>query len=52
MLQERLQRRAGESLREIHSRLPSEELTEEIQQEIIDAVQAYRAKRVAARRPQ
>ena len=52
MLQERLQRRAGESLREIHSRLPSEELTEDIQQEIIDAVQAYRAKRVAARRPQ
>jgi len=51
MLQERLQRRAGESLREIHSRLPSEELTEDIQQEIIDAVQAYRAKRVAARRP-
>ena len=52
MLQERLQRRAGESLREIHRWMASEELTEEIQQQIIDAVQAYRAKRVAARRPQ
>jgi hypothetical protein len=49
MLQERLQRRAGESLWDIHRGMPSEKLTEEIQQEIIGAVQAYRAERRARR---
>lgn len=47
MLREQLLRRAGESLREIHSRMPGEELTPQIEQEIVEAVQAYRAERRA-----
>ena len=46
---EKLLRRAGESLREIRSRMPSEELTPEIEQEVVEAVQAYRAERRARR---
>lgn len=49
MLREKLLRRAGESLREIRSRMPSEELTPEIEQEVVEAVQAYRAERRARR---
>jgi len=49
MLREQLLRRAGESLREIHRRLPSEELTPEIEQEVAEAVQPYRAERRARR---
>jgi hypothetical protein len=43
LLREQLLRRAGESLRDIHSRMPREELTPEVEQEIVEAVQAYRA---------
>ena len=49
VLREKLLRRAGESLREIRSRMPSEELTPEIEQEVVEAVQAYRAERRARR---
>jgi acyl-CoA reductase-like NAD-dependent aldehyde dehydrogenase len=49
MLRERLLRRAGESLREIHGRMPGDELTPQIEQEIFQAVQAYRAERRARR---
>ena len=49
MLQEQLLRRAGESLREIRSRVPREEMTPQIEQEIIEAVQAYRVERHARR---
>jgi len=49
MLREQLLRRAGDSLREIHSRLPREEITPEIEQEIVEAVQAYRVERRAGR---
>lgn len=49
MLREQLLRRAGESLREIHSRMPGEDLTPEIEREIVEAVQAYRAERRARR---
>jgi hypothetical protein len=43
MLQEQLLRRAGESFREICSQMPNEQLTPEIEQEVVEAVQAYRA---------
>ena len=49
MRRKQLLRRASESLREIHSRLPSEEQTPEIEQEVVEAVQAYRAERRARR---
>lgn len=49
MLREQLLRRAGESLREIRSRVPREEMTPEIEQEIADAVQAYRVERRSRR---
>lgn len=49
MLREQLLRRAGESLQAIRRRLPNEELTPEIEQEIVEAVQAYRAERRARR---
>jgi hypothetical protein len=45
MLREQLLRRAGESLQVIRRRMPSEELTPEIEREIVEAVQAYRAER-------
>jgi ribose 1,5-bisphosphokinase PhnN len=43
MLQEKLLRRAGESLQEIRRRMPNEELTVAIEQDVVEAVQAYRA---------
>ena len=43
ILREQLRRRAGETLREMWSRMPDEVLTPEIEQEVVDAVQAYRA---------
>jgi hypothetical protein len=49
MLRERLLKRAGESLREIHGRMPSGELTPQIEQEIVGVVQGYRAERRARR---
>lgn len=45
MLREQLLRRAGESLQAIRRRMPDEELTPEIEKEIVEAVQAYRAER-------
>ena len=47
MLLEKLLRSAGESLREIRSRMPNEELTAAIEQDVVEAVQAYRAERRA-----
>ena len=38
-------RQAGEALREMWSRMPKEELTEEIEQEIVEEVRAVRAER-------
>ena len=49
MLREQLLRRAGETLREICSRVPREEMTAEIEEEIAEAVQAYRVERRARR---
>jgi hypothetical protein len=49
MLREQLLRRAGESLQEIHNRMPREELTPEIEEEIFEAVRAYRAEQRARR---
>ena len=42
MLREQLRRRAGETLREMWSRMPDEVLTPEIEQEVADSVRAYR----------
>jgi len=49
MLREQLLRRASETLREIRSRVPREEMTAEIEEEIAEAVQAYRVERRARR---
>jgi len=49
MLRQQLLRRAGETLREIRSRVPREEMTAEIEEEIAEAVQAYRVERRARR---
>ncbi|MCX7430102.1 MAG: hypothetical protein NTY17_03705 [Planctomycetia bacterium] len=38
-------RSVGESFRQIHRRMPDKELTPQIEQEIVEAVQAYRAER-------
>ena len=38
-------RSVGESLRQIHRQMPNKELTPQIEQEIVEAVQAYRAGR-------
>ena len=38
-------RQAGEALREMWSRMPNEELTAEIEQEIVEEVRAVRAER-------
>lgn len=43
MLRERLNRNAGGSLRDIWARLPHEELTPRIEQEIAEAIEAARA---------
>jgi hypothetical protein len=49
MLREQLRRRAGETLREMGSRMPDEVLTPEIEQEIADAVRAYRTEQRSRR---
>ena len=45
MLCEQLKKRAGENLRAIWARMPLEELTPEIEQEIVAEVRAARAER-------
>ena len=45
MLREQLRRRAGEALETMWQRLPEEELTPEIEQEIVDEVRKVRAER-------
>lgn len=49
MLREQLRRRAGEMLREMWSLMPDEVLTPEIEQEVAEAVQAYRAEQRSGR---
>jgi len=49
LLREQLRRQAGETLRETWSRLPKEELTPEVEQEVGEAVRAYRAEQRARR---
>ena len=49
MLREQLRRRAGESLREMGSLMPDEVLTPEIEQEVAEAVRAYRAEQRSRR---
>ena len=45
MLREQLRRRAGEALRAMWERMPPDELTPEIEQEIVAEVRAARAER-------
>jgi len=45
MLCEQLRKRAGENLRAMWARTPREELTPEIEQEIVEEVRAMRAER-------
>jgi hypothetical protein len=45
MLREQLRRRAGEELRAMWERLPLDEITPEMEQEIVDEVRAYRAEK-------
>ena len=45
MLREQVRRRAGQALQAMWQRAPSEELTPEIEQEIVDEVRAVRAQR-------
>lgn len=45
MLRERLRRRAGEKLRMMWQRLPQQELTPEIEREIVEEVHRVRAER-------
>jgi hypothetical protein len=45
MLREQLRRRAGASLRALWAHLPPEELTPEIEQEIVEKVRAVRSAR-------
>ena len=47
MLREQLRRQAGETLREAWNRLPKDELTPEVEQEVVEAVRAYRAEQRA-----
>ncbi len=49
LLREQLRRQAGETLREAWSRLPKEELTPEVEQEVVEAVRAHRAEQRARR---
>jgi uncharacterized protein HemY len=42
MLREQLKRQAGETLRALWARMPREELTPEIEQEIVEAVREVR----------
>jgi hypothetical protein len=50
MLCEQLKKRAGENLRAMWARTPREELTPEIEQEIVEEVRAVRAERLARSR--
>jgi len=43
MLREQLRKQAGEQLRVLWARMPDEELTPEIEQEIVDEVRTVRA---------
>lgn len=45
MLREKLRRRAGEALRAMWQRMPPEELTPKIEQEIVEEVRKVRAER-------
>jgi hypothetical protein len=45
MLREQLRRRAGDTLQALWQRLPADELTPEIEQEIVDEVRQVRAER-------
>jgi hypothetical protein len=45
MLREQLRRQAADALRAMWERAPAEELTPEIEQEIVDEVRAVRAER-------
>lgn len=45
MLREQLRRRAGEALQALWKRVPQEELTSEIEQEVVEAVHKARAER-------
>jgi hypothetical protein len=45
MLRERLRKEAGEALREMWAGMPLEELTPEVEQEIVEEVRAFRAER-------
>ena len=45
MLRDQLRRRAGEQLRAVWQRMPQEELTSEIEQEIVEEVRKVRAER-------
>jgi hypothetical protein len=45
MLRERLRTQAGEALREVWMPMPREDLTPEIEQEIVEEVRALRAER-------
>jgi post-segregation antitoxin (ccd killing protein) len=45
MLCEQLRKRAGENLRAMWARMPREELTPQIEQEIVEEVRAARAER-------
>jgi len=45
MLREQLRKQAGERLRAMWERMPREELTPEIEQEIVEEVRAVRAER-------
>ncbi len=45
MLREQLRRRAGEELRTMWQRMPQEELTPKIEQEIVEEVRKVRAER-------
>ncbi len=49
MLREQLRRQAGETLRDAWSCLPKKELTPEVEQELVEAVRAYRAEQRARR---
>lgn len=45
MLREQLRRRAGEALQAMWQRMPAEELTPELEQEIVEEVRKVRAER-------
>jgi len=45
MLRERLRHEAGQALRKMWARMPREELTPEIEQQIVEEVRAFRAER-------